>query len=70
MIHSEIIAPGRVASGESFQYDICYLKILARNQKDTLRFIDIAKLEPNRYNMNKVGLLGSFDVVGSSYKGA
>lgn len=67
MIYSEIIAPGRVASGESFQYDICYMKVLARNQKDTLRFIDIAKLEPKKCNMNTVGLLGTFDVVGSTY---
>ena len=67
MIYSEIIAPGRVASGESFQYDICYMKVLARNQKDTLRFIDIAKLEPKKCSMNTVGLLGTFDVVGSTY---
>jgi urease accessory protein len=67
MIYSEIITPGRVASGESFQYDICYMKVLARNQKDTLRFIDIAKLEPKRCNMNTVGLMDTFDTVGSTY---
>jgi urease accessory protein len=67
MIYSELIVPGRVAAGESFQYDICYMKVLARNQKDTLRFIDIAKLEPKRRNLNTVGILGSFDVVGSTY---
>jgi urease accessory protein len=67
MIYSEIIAPGRVASGESFQYDICYMKVLGRNQKYTLRFIDIAKLEPKKCSMNTVGLLGTFDIVGSTY---
>ena len=67
MIYSEIIAPGRVASGESFQYDIYYMKVLARNQKLSLRFIDTAKLEPKKCNMNTVGLLGTFDVVGSTY---
>jgi urease accessory protein len=67
MIYSEIIVPGRVASGESFQYDICYMKALAKNQKDTLRFIDIAILEPKKRNLNTVGILGTFDVVGSTY---
>jgi urease accessory protein len=67
MMYSEMIVPGRVASGESFQYDICYMKALAKNQKDTLRFIDIAILEPKKRNLNTVGILGSFDVVGSTY---
>lgn len=67
MIYSEIIVPGRVASGESFQYDICYMKALAKNQKDTLRFIDIAILEPKKRNLNAAGILGTFDVVGSTY---
>ncbi len=67
MIYSEMIVPGRVASGESFQYDICYMKALAKNQMDTLRFIDIAILEPKKRNLNAVGILGTFDVVGSTY---
>jgi urease accessory protein len=67
MIYSEMIVPGRVASGESFQYDICYMKALAKNQKDRLSFIDIAILEPKKRNLNTIGILGTFDVVGSTY---
>ncbi len=67
MIYSEMIVPGRVASGESFQYDICYMKALAKNQKDKLRFIDIAILEPKKRNLKTLGILGTFDVVGSTY---
>lgn len=67
MIYSEMIVPGRVASGESFQYDICYMKVLAKNQKDTLRFIDVAVLEPKKRNLKTVGILGAFDVLGSTY---
>ncbi|MFZ0894987.1 MAG: urease accessory protein UreD, partial [Candidatus Nitrosopolaris sp.] len=67
MIYSEMIVPGRVASGESFQYDICYMKALAKNQKDKLRYIDIAILEPKKRNLKTVGILGTFDVVGSTY---
>ena len=37
MIYSEIIMPGRVASGESFQYDICYLKALGKESKSEIK---------------------------------
>ncbi|HZC49347.1 MAG TPA: urease accessory protein UreD [Nitrososphaeraceae archaeon] len=67
MVYSEIIVPGRVASGESFEYDICYMKALAKNQKERIRFIDIAILEPKKRNLKTLGILGSFDVVGSMY---
>lgn len=67
LLHTEMIAPGRVARGESFQYDICYMKISARNQNDTLRFIDIAMLEPKKRNMKTLGILGTFDMIGNAY---
>ncbi len=67
MVYSEIIVPGRVAAGESFEYDICYMKALAKNQKERLRFIDIAILEPKKRNLKTLGILGNFDVVGSMY---
>jgi urease accessory protein len=67
MVYSEIIVPGRVATGESFEYDICYLKALAKNQKDILRFIDIAILEPKKHNLKTLGILGTFSVVGTMY---
>jgi urease accessory protein len=43
------------------------MKVLAKNQKDTLRFIDVAVLEPKRRNLKTVGILGAFDVLGSTY---
>jgi urease accessory protein len=67
LLHTEMIAPGRVARGESFQYDICYMKVSARNQNDTLRFIDIAMLEPKKRNMKTLGILGTFDMIGNAY---
>jgi urease accessory protein len=67
MVYSEIIVPGRVASGESFEYDICYMKSLGRNQNNKLRFIDIAILEPKKNNLKLLGILGNFDVVGNMY---
>lgn len=67
MVYSEMIVPGRVASGESFEYDICYMKALAKNQKNMLRFIDVAVLEPKKRSLKILGILENFGVVGSMY---
>jgi urease accessory protein len=67
MVYSEIIVPGRVESGESFDYDICYMKVSGRNQKGVLRFTDIAILEPKKHEIRVLGILGSFTVVGTMY---
>lgn len=67
MLYAEMIVPGRVASGESFEYDICYMKALAKNQNNVLRLIDVAVLEPKKRSLNILGILGSFSVVGNMY---
>jgi len=67
MVYSEMIVPGRVASGESFEYDICYMKSLARNQNHMLRFIDVAVLEPKKRSLKTLGILDNFDIVGNMY---
>jgi urease accessory protein len=67
MIYSEMLVPGRVASGESFEYDICYIKTIARNQVGKLRFMDVVKLEPKKEDLRVEGILGKFDVVGTVY---
>ncbi|VFJ13805.1 urease accessory protein UreD [Candidatus Nitrosocosmicus franklandus] len=66
-IYSEILTPGRVASNESFEYDICYMKVKSVNQYDKLRLIDIAKIEPKRENVKSFGILNNYDVLGSVY---
>jgi urease accessory protein len=67
MMYAEMIVPGRVASGESFEYDICYMKALAKNQNNVLRFIDVAVLEPKKRSLNILGILGNFSVIGNMY---
>jgi urease accessory protein len=67
MMYAEMIVPGRVASGESFEYDICYMKALAKNQNNLLRLIDVAVLEPKKRSLNILGILGNFSVVGNMY---
>jgi urease accessory protein len=66
MIYSEVIVPGRVASGEAFEYDICYVKTLGRNHLGRTRFIDTVKLEPKNEDFPD-GMLGHFKVIGTIY---
>jgi urease accessory protein len=67
MIYSEMIVPGRVASGESFEYDICYMKTVGLNQSNQLRFTDIAILEPKERKLSQLGVLSNHTVVGNVY---
>jgi urease accessory protein len=67
LLYSEIITPGRVASGEHFNYDICYLKAIARNQNNELNFTDVAMLEPKKRNITVFGVLANYEVVGNMY---
>ena len=67
MIYSEVVVPGRVASGEALEYDICYLKTVGRNHLGKHRFMDIVKLQPKYENLRANGILGNFKVVGTTY---
>ncbi len=67
LIYSEMLAPGRVASDESLEYEICYIKTTAINHENKLRFTDMVKLEPKKENLRLEGILGKFDVVGTTY---
>jgi len=67
IIYSELIVPGRVASGEKFGYDICYIKTVAKNHLGRPRFTDTVKLEPKKEKLTVNGILESFEVVGTIY---
>jgi urease accessory protein len=67
MVYSEMLAPGRVASGESFEYDIVYMTTQAKNQRGELKFRDVFILEPKKSNLKATGVLGEYSVVGSLY---
>jgi urease accessory protein len=67
MIYSEILVPGRVASGENFEYDICYIKTVATNHADKLRFIDVLKMMPKKDNFKARGIMENFSILGNIY---
>lgn len=66
VVYSEVIAPGRAAMGESLQYDVCYLRVEAFDQKGKGKFTDAAVLEPKKRDMKSRGVLER-DVVGTVY---
>ena len=67
LLYSEIITPGRVASGEHFDYAICYMKAIAKDHSGGLKFTDVAMLEPKKRDMKMFGVLSNHDVVGNMY---
>jgi len=67
LIYSEILTPGRVAMGESFEYDICYLRTHCKNQDKKIRFLENTKIEPKKQKLNDFGILGEHSIVGTVY---
>ena len=67
LVYSEIITPGRVARGELFEYDVCYMKAVAVNQNEMLRFADVAILEPKKRDIRLFGILEKYETIGSMY---
>ena len=67
LIYSEILTPGRVAMGESFEYDICYLRTHCKNQDKKIRFLENTKIEPKKQRLSDFGILGEHKVVGTVY---
>ena len=67
LVYSEIITPGRVARGESFQYDVCYMRTRCKNQEGEIRFLENMKIEPRKQKVNSVGILGKHNILGTVY---
>ena len=67
LVYSEILTPGRVAMGESFEYDICYLRTHCKNQDNEIRFLENTKIEPKKQKLNNFGILGEHKIIGTVY---
>lgn len=67
LIYSETIVPGRMAMGEYFDYDVCYLKTIAKNQSGTLKLVDTALLEPKKNQLKRLGILEEFNMLSNMY---
>lgn len=51
VVYSETLSAGRTASGERFDFDLCFLKMQAQDSKGKVLFADAAKLEPGKDEM-------------------
>ena len=67
LVYSETIVPGRVAMGELFDYDICYLRTLCYNDKHENKFHDNSILEPKNQTMNILGMFGNKTVLSTMF---
>lgn len=67
VMYSEIIGPGRVAMGEMFDYDICYLRTIGKNSQGKTKFIDSSFLNPKKQEFSSLGILERYAVFGSIY---
>lgn len=54
VVYSETVSAGRTASGENFDFDICFLKMTARDSKGRMLFADAAKLEPGKNELERL----------------
>lgn len=67
MVGSEIVAPGRAAMGESFEYGLCDLRTEAFGCGGRRRFSDAARLEPSRMDLSAPCSMGEHAVFGTVY---
>jgi len=65
MLYADAIAPGRVAFGESFAYELLHTRLLAHYPGGGLRAADTTVLEPLRDPPDCPGLLGGYSDLGS-----
>ena len=54
VVYSETVSAGRTASGENFDFDICFLKLTARDGKGRILFADAARMEPGKEDLERL----------------
>lgn len=67
MVGSEVVAAGRAAMGEAFEYGECDLATEAFGCGGRRRFSDAARLEPSRLDLSAPGSMGGHAVFGTAY---
>ena len=67
VIYGEIVLPGRVASGELFDYEIYHSDLLAEYCNGKPRFRESLLLEPEQIDVTRQGMLGHWKVFGNFY---
>lgn len=63
---SEMVAPGRAARGERFDYEVVDLRTRVRDAEGVERLVDALRFEPARRRPETRGLVGSYSYVGTA----
>jgi urease accessory protein len=63
----DVLAPGRLARGEAYQFDRYTARLEARNAAGRLLLAERALLEPHRRDLATSGVFGATPVLGSLY---
>ena len=67
VILAETLLPGRVAHGESHDYDIYWSETEVLGEDRELLFSDVLRLIPARQDLHSLAALGGLDVVATAY---
>lgn len=54
VVYSETVSAGRTASGENFDFDVCFLKMSARDSKGKVLFADAALLKAGKDELERL----------------
>ena len=66
VVYSETIVPGRIAMGEMFDFDVCYLKTQGAIN-DKIQFRDSSLLIPKEQQTNSITMFGDKTILTSVY---
>ena len=66
VVYSETIVPGRIAMGEMFDFDVCYLKTQG-SINDKIQFRDSSLLMPKEQKTNSITMFGDKTILTSVY---
>lgn len=67
LVYTDVVASGRRAMGESFQFDSFRTETAARDDAGDVIFCDAAVLEPKRRGVAGYGIMGGYTVTGTVY---
>jgi urease accessory protein len=69
VLYSEIITAGRIASGEIFEFDSCFLRTFCIDKNNKIIFLDPTNIQPTHYSKKEqlCTLFGNRTIMSSTY---
>lgn len=67
LVYSEVLAPGRAAMGESFEYESYRSRVRCTDGGGRLRFLENLRMEPGRQRMADAAVMGGHLVMGTAW---